>query len=281
MRIAVVGATGVLGRHVVPRLIERGHDVRPIVRSDEQLQHFRQLGIDAGHGDILDPGSLERALRGCEGALHLATAIPPPGPAPNWTLNDRIRREGTANLMAACQSAGVQRYVQQSIAHLVADGTASVLDEMAPVRPTTVTASAADMEALVAKSTLDWIILRGGLFYGPGTGRDDTWRWLARAGELRLPGDGSEYISLVHVSDMAEAVALSVTTDSSSRLLSVVDDEPVTYATLFHHIATLEHGPEPQSGGPLTLPSFRVTNARARASLGWVPRIATYRAGLA
>jgi nucleoside-diphosphate-sugar epimerase len=70
------------------------------------------------------------------------------GPTPDWTLNDRIRRQGTANLMAACQSARVQRYVQQSIAWLVADRTTSVLDETAPVRPTAVTASAADMEAM-------------------------------------------------------------------------------------------------------------------------------------
>jgi nucleoside-diphosphate-sugar epimerase len=79
---------------------------------------------------------------------------------------------------------------------------------------------------------------------------------------------------------MADAIALGAASALSRVTLSVVDDEPVTYATLFRHIATIGHGPEPQSGGPPTLPSFRVTNARARASLGWVPRIATYRAGL-
>jgi len=277
----VLGATGVLGRQVVPRLIERGHDVRPIVRSDEQVRRFERLGVRAVLGDILDPISLDRALRGCEAALHLATAIPRPGGAPDWTINDRIRREGTAHLVAACESAGVHRYVQQSIAHLVADGSTSILDESAPVRPTAVTASAADMESIVAGSRLSWIVLRGGWFYGPGTGRDDAWRQLARTGELHLPGDGSDYVSLIHVTDMADAVALALEGGPPKAVLSIVDDAPVTYATLFHHIAAVEGGPEPRPGGVAALPSFRVTNARARAFLPWTPRVATYRSGFA
>jgi uncharacterized protein YbjT (DUF2867 family) len=64
MRVAVVGATGVLGRHVVPRLIERGHDVRPIVRTDEHVRRFQGLGISAVRGDILDAASLGPAIRG-------------------------------------------------------------------------------------------------------------------------------------------------------------------------------------------------------------------------
>jgi nucleoside-diphosphate-sugar epimerase len=169
--------------------------------------------------------------------------------------------------------------VQQSTALLVADGTASLLDETARVRPAATTASAADMEALVSKSDLDWVILRSGALYGPDTGRDDRWRQLARSGDLRLPADGSAYISLIHVTDMAEAIVLGATSALSRAIFSIVDDEPVTYSTLFCHIATIEHGPEPQPGGPLH-PSFRISNARARAKLGWVPRIATYCAGL-
>jgi nucleoside-diphosphate-sugar epimerase len=281
MRIAVVGSTGVLGGQVVPRLIEHGHDVCPLVRRDQHLRRFERLGLRAMRADILDAASLERAIRGCDAALHLATAIRLPGPTSDWALNDRIRREGTANLVAACRSVGALRYVQQSIAHLVADGGNSVLDETAPLRPTTFTASAADMESIVANSGLDWIILRGGLFYGPGTDRDECWRQLARTGELRLPGDGSDYISLVHVTDMADAITLAATATSSRLTLSIVDDEPVTYATLFRYIASIEDAPDPRPGGPSSIPSFCVNNARAREFLGWSPRISTYRAGFA
>jgi hypothetical protein len=84
-----------------------------------------------------------------------------------------------------------RRYVQQSIAHLVANGTSVLLDETAALRPSVVTASAADMEAMVEGSGLRWTSLRGGAFYGPRTGRDEQWRDLARQGALVLPGDGT------------------------------------------------------------------------------------------
>lgn len=150
MRIGIVGATGVLGKQVAPRLIERGHVVRAIVRHEPEAARLRRLGIDAILGDILDRSSLSNGLEGCDAALHLATAIPRAGiPNPDWSLNDRIRREGTSNLLDACRELGIERYIQQSIAHLVADGTTNLLDESAPMQPGPRTASAADMEEMV------------------------------------------------------------------------------------------------------------------------------------
>ncbi len=179
MRVAILGATGAVGRHVVPRLRERGHDVRAVVRSDAEAGALRRVGIDAVPGDIFDARTLRQAVEGCSAVLHLATAVPRPGQPPNWGLNDRIRREGTANLVAACRSVGVQRCVQQSLAFLVG-GTSSLVDETAPLLPPNeVTVSAIDMERLVAESGLDWVILRDGALYGPGTGREEHWRALA------------------------------------------------------------------------------------------------------
>src|SRR5579885_2934342 len=101
MRILVVGATGVLGRNVLPRLLERGHRVRAVARRVEQVEMLQRLGVEARLGDILDASSLLSAAKGCDAALHLATAIPRPGQPGDWSLNDRIRREGTRNLLAA------------------------------------------------------------------------------------------------------------------------------------------------------------------------------------
>jgi len=204
MQVAVLGATGVVGRHVVQRLREQGHGVRAIVRGETDVERLRRAGIEAAHGDILDRDSLKRAVEGCSVALHLATAAPRPGQAPDWPLNDRIRREGTANLLEACRDARLRRYVHQSLTFLVG-GSSDMIDEAAPLLPANkVTASAIDAERLVAASGLDWVILRDGALYGPGTGREEHWRALARAGELRFPGDGADYISLIHVADLAE-----------------------------------------------------------------------------
>jgi nucleoside-diphosphate-sugar epimerase len=283
MRIGIVGATGVLGRQVLPRLIERGHTVRALIRRESEVARLRRLGVDAALGDILDPESLSKGLAGCDAALHLATAIPRAGaPNPDWSLNDRIRREGTGHLLAACRALGIERYVQQSIAHLVADGGSNLLDENAPIRPGPRTASAADMEERVKNSGLHWTILRGGAFYGPHTGRDEAWRNDARSGRLLIPADGAGYLSLIHVADMADAVVLATERGPGRSLFAIVDDQPVTYAELFSYLAGLEGGPAPQPGGPPTpWPSFRVTNARARDGLGWQPRLRTYRSGFA
>jgi 2-alkyl-3-oxoalkanoate reductase len=281
MQVAVIGATGVLGRYVLPRLVERGHDVRALVRSAAKAEPLRRVGIACVIGDILERASLGPVLEGCDAALHLATAVPRPGMKRDFALNDRIRREGTANLIAACRAVRVERYVQQSIAHLVAGGGDRLLDETAPINAAAATSSAAGMEELVQQSGLRWSILRGGAFYGPGTGRDEDWRGLAREGKLQLPGDGSAYISLIHAMDMADAVVLATELAPPAALLAVVDDEPVTYRELFSYLAALEGGPAPQPGGPAGAGSCRVSNARARAALGWQPRFRSYRSGFA
>jgi 2-alkyl-3-oxoalkanoate reductase len=281
MRVAVLGATGVVGRHVVPRLCEHGHEVYAVVRSEADAQILRHIGIEAVQGDIFDVQSLRRAIEGCSAALHLATAAPRPGQPPSWALNDRIRREGTANLLEVCRNAGVQRYVQQSVAFLVG-GTSDLIDESAPLLPATeVTASAIDMERLVATSGLDWVILRGGVLYGPGTGREEHWRALARSGELRLPGEGSDYISLIHVADLAECFVLATERAPSGSILSAVDDEPKIYRELYTHIAVLAGGPAPATGGASNFPSFRIMNSKARETLKWRPFYRSYRSGLA
>jgi nucleoside-diphosphate-sugar epimerase len=281
MRIAVIGATGVVGRHVVPRLREHGHEVRALVRAETDAGALRAVRIDAAQGDIFDIQSLRQALEGCAAALHLATAVPRPGQTPNWALNDRIRREGTASLLEACRNTGARRYVQQCIAFLVS-GTSDLIDETAPLLAARqATASAIDMERPVTASGLDWVVLRGGALYGPGTGRDEHWRTLARSGELRLPGDGSDYISLIHVADLAECFVLAAERAPSGSIIAGVDDEPTTYRELFGYIAGLASSPAPAAGGATNFPSFRISNAKARETLGWRPCYRSYRSGLA
>lgn len=275
----MVGATGVLGRHVVPRLMEGGYTVRAVVRDPSRAAHLSALGVEVSRGDLLAGDSLRPAVTGCDVVLHLATAIPPVEGRPDWTANDRIRTEGTQNLLDACRREGVGRYLQQSIAMLHARGDDAWTDETGRLYPTATTASAVEMEAMVRQSGLDWTILRGGYFYGHGT-VSDWWRERAREGRLRLPGAGAGFVSLIHVSDMAAAVTRAVSGHPGRQVFCIVDDRPVTYAELFGHLAAVAGGPPPAAGGPVRLPSFRVANRRARRELGWRPHYATYRSGL-
>ena len=163
--------------------------------------------MEAVPGDILRPDTLTAATAGCDVVLHLATAIPRAGRPQDWNLNDRIRREGTRNLLAACQTNGIGRYVQQSITLLYGDCGSKIVDETQPLNPIPLIESAFDMEAMVQKSSTDWCILRAGLLYGPGTWREKAWRQEARLGQLSWYGQGDAYMSLIHVADLAKAEA--------------------------------------------------------------------------
>lgn len=278
--IGVVGATGVLGRHVVPRLLECGYRVRALARDPASAPWLQVPGVQIRRADLLEAASLPVPLDGCDTVLHLATSIPKVDTQTGWCMNDRIRREGTRHLLDACRQVGVTGYVQQSIAMLQAREDGAWTDEDSPVKPTTRTASAADMEDAVRGSRLEWCILRGGYFYGPGT-RSDQWLRQARGGTLALPGDGRRYLSLIHVSDMAAAVVRAVIRRPRDALLCVVDDEPVTYAELFNYLALIAGAPSPKPGGATSVPSFRVSNQRIRRMSGWIPHYPSYRSGLA
>ncbi|GGE33159.1 dTDP-glucose 4,6-dehydratase [Primorskyibacter flagellatus] len=283
--IAVLGATGVYARHLIPRLAEDGHVVTALVRSADRAATARALGAEVRIADIFDADSLTLGLAGAELCINLATALPGPSGRGSFADNDRLRRDGVPVLLMALEQAGVPRLIQQSIAMIASsatptDGTISP-DPQGDGPAASAFRAALEMERAVQASATDWMILRGGLFYGPGTGFDETWFAQAATGKLTLPGDGSEIVSLIHISDMAAATARAVTRWHSRSTIAITDDAPVSWHDLFTHIATLAGGPTPQVGGPPRFPSFPVSNARARDLLGWRPHFASYRSGLA
>jgi nucleoside-diphosphate-sugar epimerase len=286
--VAVLGATGVYGRYLVPRLAAAGHRVRALVRTPASATAAAACGVDVRAADIFDPAALCAGLEGCEVAINLATSLPSPvKPGGDSNANNRVRREGVPIFLAACALSGVSRVVQQSIAMVHCGGGDAWVDETTPfvAAPPGVVgeaiAVAREMEDLVAASPLDWLVLRGALFYGAGTGFDDDWFARARAGKLRLPEAGDDYVSLVHVADMADATVAALARWPSRRRLIVADDEPVRWRDLFGFVAACASGPQPEPGGPARFPSFRVRNARARDALAWAPRFSNYRVGLA
>jgi uncharacterized protein YbjT (DUF2867 family) len=195
-QIAVVGATGVYGRHLVPRLVAAGYRVRALVRRPEAAVIAAACGAELAAADIFDEASLRAALAGCDVAINLATSLPGPGSQGDYAKNDQLRREGTPIFVRACRDAGVSRVLQQSIAMTHAGGGDTWADETTfhPVGEGIAGAAVAAvraMEAAIVESDRDWLILRGGLFYGPGTGFDHDWFARARAGKLRLPGGRS------------------------------------------------------------------------------------------
>jgi nucleoside-diphosphate-sugar epimerase len=284
-KVAIVGANGVYGRHVTPRLAAAGYSVRALVRRVEAAGVALGCGADVRIADLFEGEPLHAALEGCDICINLATSLPGPSGRGDYDANDRVRRDGTPLLMEACRRAGVKRVVQQSIAMVGAAGD-TLADETFVFEPSgdDVTARAIRatlaMEDAVRASGLDWVILRGGLFYGPGTGFDDDWFARAAAGKLRLPGDGSDFVSLIHIVDMAAATVAALDAWPSRQTLIITDDMPARWRDVFGYIAGLANSEAPKPGGRIGFPSFRMTNRRARQMLAWAPRYVDYRSGL-
>jgi nucleoside-diphosphate-sugar epimerase len=185
MRIFVAGASGVIGRRLVPMLVESGHEVHGGTRSESTAGLLRELGATPCVADVFDRDALHAALRAVrpDVVVHQLTDLPPnldpARMAEGVARNARIRAEGTANLVAATLGAGCGRMVAQSIAWAYAPGDAprresDPLDLAADGLRATTVAGVAALEAAVLRTPgLVGAVLRYGRLYGPGTGADE------------------------------------------------------------------------------------------------------------
>ena len=276
MTVFLAGATGVLGRALMPRLVVRGHRVRAIARRRPATR--LPEGVEFIEADLL-AADLGRLVEGCDAVIHIATAIPADPSAPGaWDDNARLRTSGTRRLLAAALASGVSRYVQQSIVMAYRDGGDAWLDEQAPLDDSPARAAVCgpviEMETMIREvepQDLAWTILRGGSFVGEGTGQLALLEQL-RDGTVVAPGDGSNYVSLVNVADMAAAVAVAVEAAPAGSTFNVVDD-PLRYGDYVDALADLIGVSRPARAPKLPLPpSWRCTNRAAQTVLGWMPR---------
>ena len=284
MRIAVLGASGVAGRALLPRLLARGHAVRGSFFGGDRASIAAHAGVEAMRCDVLDAASVDAFIAGCDAVINLATSVPKAGGRGDWVANDRVRRAGTKVVVEACAPAKIApkgaptsameigvRLVQQSVAMLHCVDDRRVQNEDDPVEGHGVLASAVELESIVTQSAIDWRIARGALFYGPGTGRDEAWRAQLADAAFRVPGDGGAWHCFIHVEDFADALCVLVEHPAPRQAYIVCDDRPLTLAQLYGGLARLHGRAAPPAGGAPAIRSFRVTNAKLRG-LGWAPR---------
>lgn len=280
MRIFIAGATGVIGRALLPLLQEQGHTIRTLVRSEEKVQALQQNGIEVQQGDLLAQEIEPRLLGmldGCDAAVHIATAIPRDMSAPGaWDTNTRLRVEGTQRLLQASLAADVKRYIQQSIIMAYPDGGDEWIYENTPLdaspQRAAINRPVIEMEDLVrdvAREQLSWCILRGGLFVGPGTGQEALLTKI-RDGKSTVPCDGSSFLSLIHVADMADAISKALVQAPAGTIYNIVN-EPIRNGDYLSKLATLVGAPQPeQDYSQPCPPSWRCSNQAARTILGWM-----------
>jgi nucleoside-diphosphate-sugar epimerase len=300
VRVFVAGATGAIGRALLPQLTAAGHDPIAMTRSAEKAQALQAGGIEACVCDAYDAEGLARAVAAArpEQIVHLLTDLPEDINMRRFeqetASTGRLRREGTRNLIAAAHAAGVQRVMAESIAFIYASAGDRVKDEDAPLATATLPFAAepvADLERQVL--TAGGIVLRYGWLYGPGTGFRHDGSWAANLRRRRLPivGEGSGVFSFVHVEDAASATVAALGRDGPATY-NVVDDDPAPLRDWVPTYARALGAPRPWhaptwvgrlAAGRLaveTLSELRgASNARIKRELGWQPRYASWREG--
>ncbi len=287
-RVFLTGATGAMGLAGVRALIAAGHEVVGTTRSRRSAAALGELGATAIDVNLFDEGALREALVGIDVLAHFATSIPLGFAATRrspWRTNDRLRREGTATLIAAAEAAGVRRFIFESIALAYPDRGDAWIDESEDLRPPSVVmGTAIEAEAMLAGFAArggEAVSLRFGRLYGPGRASGDVIdavrkRWMP------IVGSGDNYVSSIHVADAGSAIAAAV--DVVPGTYNVVDDEPLTQRVLLETIALSLDAPSPRrmpemlarvmmghAAKVLTV-SQRVSNRRFREASGWRPR---------
>jgi len=291
----ITGATGVIGRLVVPELVKRGWRVTAVGRSPAKRAELAAMGAHAVELDMFDGNAARRALEGHDVVINLATHMPPSVARTllpwEWRENDRIRREGSATLVNAALEIGVTRFIQESFAPVYDDGGDRWIDEQWPMRPTKYKRTVLDAEHSAARFTRagqTGIVLRFASFYGADAFLREMVK-TARRGWMPIPGLPESYWSSVAHEDAAAAVVASL--DVPAGVYNIVDDEPLTRREWAGTMAAalgvkgLRFMPlwlTNLLGGPLPLlsRSQRMSNAAFKRASAWKPRLPSARTGL-
>ncbi|MGN6697823.1 MAG: NAD-dependent epimerase/dehydratase family protein [Thermomicrobiales bacterium] len=278
MKIFVAGATGAIGRQLLPLLVAAGHEVAGATRVAAKDELIRSLGATPVIVNVFDRSALIAAVVAArpDVVIHQLTDLA----GHDFAGNTRIRIEGTRNLVDAAQAAGVRRVIAQSLAFAYAPGAGPAredepLDLDAPEsRRRTVVGVQALEEAVAALP--EGVSLRYGLLYGPGT-------WYAPDGEIAdqvrrgaLVANAS-VSSFVHVEDAAGAALAAL--DWPAGAVNIVDDEPAPATVWLPVYAAALGAPAPPTATGQDRAARGASNAKARHELGWQPRYPTWRIG--
>jgi nucleoside-diphosphate-sugar epimerase len=299
MRVFVAGASGAIGTRLVPQLLARGHVVIGSCRHPDRAERIRALGAAPVVLDLLDPGAVRRAVLETkpEAIVHEATALTGLSDFKHFDRSfhqtNRLRTEGTDNLLAAARTAAVRRFVAQSFASLrYARVGGPVKTEDDPLDPTPVPAMRETDAAMKyldrAVTEAGGVALRYGGFYGDPR---DAQVEAVRERQFPIVGDGEGVTSFVHLEDAAAATVLALGHDGPA-LYNILDDEPAPIHVWLPYLAEVLGAKPPRrfprslarlfAGEALVMMATEArgaSNAKAKCELGWAPRYPSWRQG--
>jgi nucleoside-diphosphate-sugar epimerase len=303
MRVLVAGGSGVIGRQLVPLLVRLGHDVTAIAHSARGAALLTEDGARAVEADLLDRPAVSTVVRQAapDAVVHLATAIPgridPRRLARDFAMTNRLRTEGTRNLVDAATDIGVSRLLSQGLAYAYDPGPESPATEDEPLwrepprQFEPVLAALVELERLTTQA--GGLVLRLGHLYGPGSSYAEDGSFTAQLRAVKVPvvGGGTAVFSFTHAHDAATAAVAALDKDAAG-ILNIVDDHPVRAAEWIPGLAQMLHarrpGKAPAALARLVVGGWGVAfmtalrgadNTRAKLALDWKPRYADWRDG--
>lgn len=302
MNVFVAGGTGAIGRRVVRRLLDQGHHVACLARSAENHTQLVEMGAEPRAGDLFDEHSVEGITADRDVILHLATAIPTrmPSRVADWKINDRIRTEGSENLIRAAIVNKCKALIAQSITYVYGNQHGAWVDEHTPraqqLGP--LLQSVLQMESLLdvarTHAGLPTVTLRFGMFYGADLPHTQATLEMIQRGKFPILGDGDTWWNLIHIDDAARAVVAAVAhyERNIGEAINVVDDTPVLQSEYVSGLAELLEASKPwhlplwmarlRFGSAILEPlllSTRCANKKARQQLQWQPHYPDFRYG--
>ncbi|MDQ4090478.1 MAG: NAD(P)-dependent oxidoreductase [Actinomycetota bacterium] len=309
MRVFVAGATGAIGKRLVPMLVAGGHDVVAMTRSASKVDDLRSAGAVPVVADALDREAVLEAVAGArpDVVVHQLTALAGAGSLRRFDAEfaetNRLRTVGTDYLLEAAVAGGARRFVAQSYAgwpYARDGGPVKTEDDPLdpdPPKPMRQTLAAIRYleDAVLGAGGLDGVVLRYGGFYGPGTSvaEDGSIMEMVRRRRFPIVGEGSGVWSFVHIDDAAAATALAVE-NGAPGIYNIADDEPAPVQEWLPVLAAAVGARPPRrvpaalgrllagEAGVLLMNEARgASNAKAKAELGWRLRYPTWRRGFA
>jgi nucleoside-diphosphate-sugar epimerase len=294
MRVFVAGGSGAIGIPLVQALVAAGHQVTALTRSPEKQSWLRAIGAIPAVADALDGTALRTVVGAARPThvIHQLTALPKGGPrrASELAATNRLRIEGTRNLLDAAIAAGATRIIGGSFA-LIAGAHPNLPRDVREGADAIGSMEAQILEATRARR-IEGVVLRYGLFYGPRTPSTEQMIALVRRRLLPVIRGDQGLLPCIHLDDAVSATVAALDEGAPGSVYDIVDDRPVSMTEIVKAIAEYTGAPAPFAV-PAWLPrllapylagvtSLRLplSNARARADLGWQPRFSTWRDGL-
>jgi nucleoside-diphosphate-sugar epimerase len=296
MKVFLTGATGAIGPATVRGLLDQGHQVRAVARTDEKAAQLRARGAEPVAVDLFDGDAVKARIDGCEAVLHLATNVPRlrrMASKKGWETHNRLRTTATELLVDAALTTGVTTFVKESVTFSYPDRGDAWIDETTPPDETiALLQPTLEGERIVDRFTAGGgrgVVLRFGSFYGPTARMIDEGLRLARWRLSMVAGKPEAYVSSIHTDDCAGAAVAAL--DAPTGIYNVVEDDPVTrreYLDVFAAAFGLRKlRPAPSwamrlgagSAAEAVIRSQRVSNKKLRGATDWSPRYPSVREG--